>query len=109
MRIVELAVPPQWQGVHLPPAGRPDIAPTLLASDPRAGDQLTHLLTRGSALQQDEAVNMWDDEWEDNLDGMPGLGEEEADSDDWDEMPALVQGVEVDGMPGLISDDAMEE
>lgn len=34
VRIIELAAPPQWQGLHLPAAGRPAIRPTLLACFP---------------------------------------------------------------------------
>ena len=34
VRIVELAAPKQWQGVHMPRVGRPDVRPTLLACLP---------------------------------------------------------------------------
>ncbi|GBF97537.1 hypothetical protein Rsub_10460 [Raphidocelis subcapitata] len=34
VRIVELAAPKQWQGVHMPRVGRPDVRPTQLACPP---------------------------------------------------------------------------
>ncbi|KAI8463131.1 MAG: hypothetical protein J3K34DRAFT_527236 [Monoraphidium minutum] len=37
LRIVELAAPPQWQGAHLPPAGRRAIKPIMLPEPPGAG------------------------------------------------------------------------
>jgi hypothetical protein len=34
LRVIQLAAPPQWQGTHMPPVGRPGIKPTLLACSP---------------------------------------------------------------------------
>lgn len=39
LRVIELAAPPHWQGLHLPPAGRRGIRPTLLACHPATRTQ----------------------------------------------------------------------